>query len=214
MLAPIHPHTAITLSDAPAPRRLQAVPDAGRPEDPLQALARRAARGEVAAFEQLYRDQRSRLQALIWRLTGGAAARSEELLQDTFLAAWRALPSFRFESSVATWLHRLAVNTALMDLRGRRDAEDLETDDSALEHLPRPCEGKELKLDLARGLLQLPPRARAVLVLHDIEGLTHEEIGTALGIASGSCKAHLFRARRLLRRWFEGDAATAEGASP
>ncbi|MCG6117759.1 MAG: RNA polymerase sigma factor [Aquimonas sp.] len=201
------------MSDAPAPRRLQAVPDPGRPEDPLQALARRAAAGEVAAFEQLYRDQRARLHALIWRLTGGAGARSEELLQDTFLAAWRALPGFRFESSVATWLHRLAMNTALMDLRGRRESEDLETDDAALEHMPRPCERSELRHDLARGMLQLPPRARAVLVLHDIEGLTHQEIGAALGIAAGSCKAHLFRARRLLRLWFDDSTPATEGVN-
>jgi RNA polymerase sigma factor (sigma-70 family) len=170
------------------------------PPDPLAALARRAASGDVAAFESLYRAEHRRIFAAIWRLVGGNEARAEELTQDAFVRAWKALPGFRFEAPVGAWLHRLAVNTALMDLRARRDAEDLETDDSALEHLIAPRAAQEHRIDLQAAILKLPARARAVLVLHDIEGLTHEEIGAALAIAAGSCKAHLHRARQHLRR--------------
>lgn len=168
--------------------------------DPLAPLARRAAAGDAAAFEALYRAEHRRIYAAIWRLVGGADARAEELTQDAFVRAWKALPGFRFEAPVGAWLHRLAVNTALMDLRARREAEDLETDDSLLELQAAPRQGHEQRLDLQAAILKLPPRARAVLVLHDIEGLTHEEIGVALSIAPGSCKAHLHRARQHLRR--------------
>ena len=173
---------------------------AALPTDPLAELARRAAAGDVAAFESLYRSQHRRLYGAIWRITGGHEARAEELTQEAFIRAWRALPSFRFESAVSTWLHRLAVNTALMDLRSRRHAEDLENDDSLLELQPAQRCQNDNRLDLQAAIQQLPKRARAVLVLHDIEGLTHEEIGSALSIAAGSCKAHLHRARQLLRR--------------
>ncbi len=168
--------------------------------DPLAPLARRAAAGDAVAFEALYRAEHRRIYAAIWRLVGGVDARAEELTQDAFVRAWKALPGFRFEAPVGAWLHRLAVNTALMDLRARREAEDLETDDSLLELQAAPRQGHEHRIDLQAAILKLPPRARAVLVLHDIEGLTHEEIGAALSIAPGSCKAHLHRARQHLRR--------------
>jgi len=168
--------------------------------DPLAELARRAAAGEVAAFEALYRSEHRRLYGVIWRIVGGVDARAEELTQEAFIRAWRALPGFRFESAVSTWLHRLAVNTALMDLRARRDAEDLESDDGPLELQPGQRCQIDNQIDLQAAIQQLPKRARAVLVLHDIEGLTHEEIGSALSIAAGSCKAHLHRARQHLRR--------------
>lgn len=168
--------------------------------DPLAALARRAAAGDVAAFENLYRAEHRRIHAAIWRLVGGVDARAEELTQDAFVRAWKALPQFRFEAPVGAWLHRLAVNTALMDLRARRDAEALEVDDSLLELQAAPRHAQDHQIDLQAAILKLPARARAVLVLHDIEGLTHEEIGEALSIAPGSCKAHLHRARQHLRR--------------
>lgn len=170
------------------------------PSDPLAALARRAAQGDVLAFEALYRAEHRRLFAAVWRLVGGHVARAEELTQDAFVRAWKALPAFRFEAPVGAWLHRLAVNTALMDLRGRREAEDLEVDDSALTLQVAPRQSQDHRIDLQAAILKLPARARAVLVLHDIEGLTHEEIGESLGIAPGSCKAHLHRARQHLRR--------------
>jgi len=166
------------------------------------ALVRAAAGGDIGAFESLYRQQVRRVHAVIWRLVGGNDARAEELTQETFVRAWQALARFRFESAFGTWLHRLAVNTALMDLRTRRDNEDLETDDAALVDVGIGDSAgirTALGIDLERAVASLPPRARAVLVLHDVEGWKHEEIADELQMAVGSSKAQLHRARRLLR---------------
>jgi RNA polymerase sigma-70 factor (ECF subfamily) len=141
--------------------------------------------------------------AVVFRLAGGQTARAEDLVQEAFIRAWQALPAFRFESAFSTWLHRLAVNTALMQIRSRAGAEDSETDDSALAVLPtQDTAGLRTRerLDLERAVATLPERARAVLVLHDIEGWKHEEIAVELGMAVGSSKAQLHRARKLLRQ--------------
>jgi len=170
--------------------------------DADDSLVRAAAGGDVGAFESLYRQHVRRVHAVVWRLVGGSDARAEELTQETFVRAWQALARFRFESAFGTWLHRLAVNTALMDLRTRRDNEDLETDDAALIDLGSGDSAgtrTALGIDLERAVASLPPRARAVLVLHDVEGWKHEEIASELHMAVGSSKAQLHRARRLLR---------------
>ncbi|MEN9311382.1 MAG: hypothetical protein RLY77_1507 [Pseudomonadota bacterium] len=174
------------------------MPDAVIDED--AALVRRAASADVAAFEQLYRRHHRRVHAVIVRLVGQAGARAEDLTQEAFVRAWQALPAFRFESAVSTWLHRLAVTTALMELRARR-SRPWQDDDTELEQLAatdtagRAMLGRDLELAVS----SLPPRARAVLVLHDVEGWKHEEIATELGMAVGSSKAQLHRARGLLR---------------
>lgn len=166
------------------------------------ALVRAAVAGDTAAYERIYHRHAPRLYAVLWRLCGGQAARAEDALQEAFLQAWRALPGFRFDSSLATWLHRLGVNAALMELRANaaRDAADSGEDDgemlAAVPSFDR-CAGTTL--DLERALETLPPRARAVLVLHDIEGWKHHEIAEQLQMAVGSSKAQLHRARGLLR---------------
>ena len=118
-----------------------------------------------------------------------------------FFAAWQALPGFRFESAVATWLHRLAVNTTLMEMRARRSRPWHDGDEDGLEASSSPDSVGRAMLgrDLERAVASLPPRARAVLVLHDVEGWKHEEIANELGMAVGSSKAQLHRARGLLR---------------
>ena len=106
-----------------------------------------------------------------------------------------------YKRQVSTWLHRLAVNVALMDLRARRTRPWHEDDDAELETVAT-VDGAgrlQLSLDLAAAVATLPPRARAVLVLFDVEGWTHEEIAASLGMAVGSSKAQLHRARGLLR---------------
>lgn len=171
-------------------------------EDGDHGLARAAGLGDSRAFEALYRKHSRRVYAVVWRLAGGQAARADDLVQEAFIRAWQALPTFRFESAFSTWLHRLAVNTALMQLRKRAGGEDAEDDDSALETLPTgDTAGQRTRerLDLERAVATLPERARAVLVLHDIEGWKHEEIAAELGMAVGSSKAQLHRARKLLR---------------
>ncbi len=175
-------------------------------EDGDLALARSASAGDVAAFEALYRRHLGRVHGVIVRLVGGHGARAEDLTQEAFVRAWQALPAYRFESAFGTWLHRLAVNTALMELRSRRSRPAFRTssdpDEDALDNIGSIDSAGHvtaLSLDLERAVATLPPRARAVLVLHDVEGWKHQEIATELGIAVGSSKAQLHRARGLLR---------------
>ena len=170
----------------------------------VSALVRRAAGGDIAAFEQLYRDHVGRVHGAILRLVGMDRARAEELTQDAFVRAWQKLSSFRHESAFSTWLYRLGVNTALMDLRGRHEEDSV--DNATLELVAGgdvPFCAAE-RGDLERAVSNLPPRARAVLVLHDVEGWKHEEISVELGMAVGSSKAQLHRARGLLRRALAG----------
>lgn len=183
----------------PLPMPASPMSEAPPATDADAELVRRAASGDKRAFEQLYRRHVRRVFGVIWRLVGGVEARAEELTQDAFVRAWQSLAGFRHDAAFGTWLHRLAVNTALMDLRSRAGAEALEVDDAALETQAAPAQRRDLGLDLERVVAKLPPRARAVLVLHDVEGWKHEEIATELGMAVGSSKAQLHRARRLLR---------------
>lgn len=187
----------------PSPNALEQVDIAN--DDAM--LAQRAACADVSAFEQLYRRHHRRVHGVIVRLVGQAGARAEDLTQEAFVRAWQALPTFRFESAVTTWLHRLAVNTALMELRARRSRPWHEEDD-ALDAAATFDTASHAMLgrDLEQAVATLPPRARAVLVLHDVEGWTHEAIATELGMAVGSSKAQLHRARGLLRTRLGGEA--------
>ena len=167
-------------------------------------LVGRAQSGDHAAFHTLYREHVGRVYALCLRLSADAA-RAEELTQDVFVRAWQHLGSFRGESAFSTWLHRLAVNTVLMEGRaaGRRERRVSGTDDlSAVERGGRePAAG--LAIDLERAIGGLPEGAREVFLLYDVEGYRHAEIAALLGIAEGTSKAQLFRARRLLREALE-----------
>ena len=161
---------------------------------------RAAAAGDRHAFQRLYQLHVNRVHGAVYRLAGYDHARAEDLTQDAFVRAWQKLPGFRHESAFGTWLYRLAVNVALMDSRARGADPVSMLDD---EHLPDTgetpfCAAEREELERAIG--QLPPRARAVLVLHDIEGWRHEDIGSELGMAVGTSKAQLHRARGLLRK--------------
>ena len=163
-------------------------------------LVREAQNGDLQAFERLYRDNERKVFALCLRMSSDGAL-AEELTQEVFVRAWRKLGSFRGDSAFSSWLYPLAVNVALSERRSRRrrDARIFATDDPAgLERAPwtpRP----EAGFDLQKAMAALPPGARAVFVLHDVEGRTHDEIAAMLNLATGTSKAQLFRARRLLR---------------
>jgi RNA polymerase sigma-70 factor (ECF subfamily) len=164
---------------------------------------RRAQAGDAGAFETLYHAHAGRVYALCLRMSGDAVA-ARELLQDVFVRAWEKLDTFRGDSAIGTWLHRLTVNVILMKWRaeGRRGEQGLDDGENggamgtqvATREAPAG-----LRLDLETAIAALPPGARQVLVLHDIEGYEHKEIGRLMGIAEGTSKAHLFRARRMLR---------------
>ena len=166
-----------------------------------RVLVRRAQEGDATAFEQLYRTNVRRIYALCYRLAGEATL-AEELAQDVFVKAWQKLASFRLESAFSSWLYPIAVNVALSERRARRrrTARITSTDDlTPFEKPKRAAAGPETGFDLERALALLPEGARAVFVLHDVEGYRHEEIGRLTGVATGTSKAQLHRARKLLR---------------
>jgi RNA polymerase sigma-70 factor (ECF subfamily) len=154
----------------------------------------------MRAFEHLYRLHVSRVHAICLRMTANPS-RAEELTQRAFLTVWEKLPLFRGESAFASWLHRVAVNTVLADLRAehRSTPRVFGTEDpSVFETAPRgPAVG--VRLDLEEAIAALPTQARAVFVLHDVEGWQHDEIAAQLGVATGTSKAQLHRARKLLQ---------------
>lgn len=164
-------------------------------------LVKRARRGDRHAFEMLYRTHVKRVYALCWRLCGDGVL-AEDLCQETFVGAWKGLASFRGDSGFGTWLHRVAVNTILGHRRWSDSREDLRAEDLAAVEpfLAAEPEGRlSVGLDLERAIARLPEKARAVFVLHDVEGYRHREIAGLTGMAVGTSKAHLHRARRLLR---------------
>lgn len=165
-----------------------------------QAWIAAAAAGRCDAFERLYRLHAGRVYAVCLRLCGNASE-AEDHTQDAFVQAWKRLHAFRGESSFGTWLHRIAVNTVLAAgrARGRYESRVTTTDDLAPYERATASATPGLRMDLDAAIQKLPPGARAVFVLFDIEGYRHEEIATLLGIAEGTSKAHLHHARRLLR---------------
>ena len=169
--------------------------------DALSLEVRRAQAGDADAFAALYRAHAGRIHALCLRLEGDAAA-AEERTQDVFVRAWDRLPGFRHESAFGTWLHRLAVNVVLAHRRAtwRRDLRVAVVEEPELLESPRATFDPGARMDLEAAMIRLPPGARAVFVLHDIEGYAHAEIADMTGIAEGTSKAQLFRARRLLRK--------------
>jgi RNA polymerase sigma-70 factor (ECF subfamily) len=136
-------------------------------------------------------------------MAGADAA--DELTQDIFVRAWQKLALFRGESSLATWLHRLGVNVIVERFRtlGTQRNRFLADGDDALTRMPAPTQavrGWDAAMDLDQAVAQLPPGARSVFVLHDVEGYRHDEIGTLLGVSVGTSKSQLHRARMTLRR--------------
>jgi RNA polymerase sigma-70 factor (ECF subfamily) len=164
-----------------------------------------AASGDRIAFERLYRDNVNRVFSLCARMVSDRD-RAEELTQDVFVRAWEKLHLFRGESSFSTWLHRLTVNLVLNARKseGRQRSRYDETDEESggIDALPgvvgSPLAPGDM-LDLEEAITKLPPGARRVFVLHDVEGFKHEEIAELLGVTSGATKAQLHRARLLLR---------------
>lgn len=170
-----------------------------RDETDERMLVHRAQQHDVVAFEALYRAHVGRVFALCLRMAGSRSA-AEDLMQEVFVRAWRKLAGFRGEAAFGTWLYRLAVNVVVSDRRSRPEtAREVLTDDPAAHESPPPSPAPELGMDLERAIATLPDGARRVFVLHDMEGHRHEEIARLMGIAVGTSRAHLHRARTLLR---------------
>ena len=188
-------------SASPEATVLSAVPGLAQTPGSWQADAAdasRAAAGDFRAFERLYRTHASRVHALARRMLSPDEA--AEATQDAFVRAWQKIGQFRGEAAFGTWLHRLSVNVFLarrqvLKLQRERHVDD----ETALEHLPARVAGTDLTVDFEAAIVKLPPGARQVFVLHDVEGYKHEEIAELLGVTTGTTKAQLHRARMILR---------------
>jgi len=164
-----------------------------------RTLVESARRGSTAAFERLYRNHVGHVYGLCLRMTANRAT-AEDCTQDAFIQAWRSLPTFEGRSAFGTWLHRIAVNAVLAQGRRRRErpGEDVSADETAAATAD-PATGDEgAMLDLEQAISVLPTGARQALVLVALYGYTHDEAAAMLGIAAGTCKSQLHRARELL----------------
>jgi len=159
-----------------------------------------AAHAGSRAFEAIYREHVGAVYGLCLRLTGSREL-AQDCTQETFLAAWRALPKFQARSALRTWLHRIAVNTVLARHRGgaaRFAALATTADEDSMNR--HGGSDTAPPLDLERAIAALPDGARHVLVLVGIYGYNHVEAAQMLGLMAGTCRAHLHRARQLLKK--------------
>ena len=162
-----------------------------------------AAGGDPSAFERLYRTHVGRIHGLARRMLGSGEA--DEVTQDIFVRTWQKLGQFRGESAFGTWLHRLAVNVVIERRRSFAvQRERMSDDDAALDLATAPPARTDLAMDFDTAIEQLPPGARGILVLHDVEGYKHREIAVLLGITTGTSKRQLHRARMLMRHHLGG----------
>ena len=166
-------------------------------------LVERIRAGDGAAFESLYRQHATRLYNLASRMSG-ARGETDDLLQDIFLLAYRKIGSFRGDSSLGTWLYRLAMNHCLDVLRNRqtrmgRQTDSLDEPDAMPATAPAPALGAVSRIDLERAIESLPPACRAAFLLHDVEGFGHQEVGAMLGVTDGTSKSQVHKARMRIR---------------
>ena len=184
-----------------------------RDNDDLSASEQRwveaAQAGDRTAFEMLYRTHCDRIYALCWRMCGCDGTLAEDMVQEAFVRAWNKLGLFRGDSKFGTWLHRLAVNVVLSDRRIR--VKRLARETEMVDEVERTLAGDKdvsagLRKDLEAAIAGLPERARTVLLLYDIEGYQHSEIAEMTGMAVGSSKAQLHRARKLVREKLDDES--------
>lgn len=165
-----------------------------------QITIRRAINGDERALRAIWTQHAPRIDALVRRLVGDPD-QAEDVAQEVWIQIFRALPGYRGDSQFSTWAHRIAVNRTLNALRSLRRVSklevDIEEDSSTVEH---DGDRSLLAQTIDEAVRKLSPGARHVFVLHDVEGYTHEEIATELGITPGGSKSQLFKARAKLRR--------------
>jgi RNA polymerase sigma-70 factor (ECF subfamily) len=167
----------------------------------------RAKQGDAAAFEALYNLHKRRVYSLCLRMTANTAA-AEDLTQEAFLQLFRKIGTFRGESAFSTWLHRMAVNVVLMQLRKKGLPivpleENIETEEESPRKEPGADDprlaGSIDRMQLQRSIASLPPGYRMIFLLHDVEGYEHNEIAEIVGCSIGNSKSQLHKARMKLR---------------
>jgi RNA polymerase sigma-70 factor (ECF subfamily) len=162
--------------------------------------------GDEVAFRSLYRRHNPRIHRFVLRLVGNDGQEAEDILQETWLRAARALDGFRWESAFSSWVSGIALNR-VRELARRKKRSLVEVEGEW--ELPVGAADSESRIDLERALEILPPGFRTVLVLHDVEGYTHQEIGDQLGITDGTSKSQLHGARKAMRRLLSPGLETA-----
>jgi RNA polymerase sigma-70 factor, ECF subfamily len=163
-----------------------------------------AAGGDASAFERLYHTHVARIHSLTRRMLGSHEA--DEVTQDIFVRTWQKLSQFRGDSAFSTWLHRLAVNVVIERRRSFAiQRERMSDDPAALDGMSVAPARADLRVDFDAAIEQLPPGAREIFVLHDVEGYKHREIAAMLDITTGTSKRQLHRARMLMRKHLQGD---------
>jgi RNA polymerase sigma-70 factor (ECF subfamily) len=178
----------------------QGVPAAGEASEAADIAL--AASGDGQAYERLYRRHVARIHSLVRRMVGSDAD-ADEVAQDVFVRAWDRLGTFRGEAAFSTWLHRLAVNVVLNWRKTAARARHRFDDEASIDVLAARKDSGAEWMDLEQAIAMLPPGARQVFVLHDVEGFRHEEIAELMGVTDGTTKAQLHRARMLLRNHLE-----------
>ncbi len=174
------------------------------------ALVAACRRGEHRAMEALYHRYKRRVYGLVTRIVGYSDA--DEVAQEAFVRIYRGLAKFRGDSQLGTWIYRLSVNAALSHVTRRQKR--IHLGDDALAEVPAPPEPRRdprLSERLERAMAELPPGYRAVLVLHDIEGLSHEECAEILGCRVGTSKSQLHKARGRMRELLGPELARERG---
>ena len=166
-------------------------------------LIRRACEGDDRAVRALYDRYSPRVYAVVRRIAGDDDL-AEDYAQEAWIRAIRALPTFRGEARFSTWLHRIAVNSALQAVRKEKTRRKREAPLPDVIPVPPRMGDTLMQRKLEEALAKLPDGMRKVLILHDVEGYTHEEIGTALGVTSGTSKSQLFKARAKMRHMLRG----------
>lgn len=186
--------------------------DEGRTQD--ADIVARCRAGDLNAFAEVYRLHATRLYNLAYRMVGRDAA--EDLVQDMFLTAFRKLGTFKGESALGTWLYRLGMNVCLDRLRSKAAKQDqvtAELDEASLNVGAARGLSQVTRLDLERAVAALPEGARAAFLLHDVEGFDHHEVGHILGIAEGTSKSQVHKARLRIRAFLSQPRPRAVAAS-
>lgn len=164
------------------------------------AIIQRAVAGDERAMRQLWSQNAPHIDAVVRRLVGDPD-QAADIAQEVWIQIFKALPTYRGDSQFGTWAHRIAVNRTLNALRSIRRLAKSETEID--EETAAVDNGSELSLlaaSIEEAARQLSPGARTVFLMHDVEGYTHEEIASELGITPGGSKSQLFKARVKLRR--------------
>jgi RNA polymerase sigma-70 factor, ECF subfamily len=161
--------------------------------------------GDRFAFEDIYRAYIGKVYAICLRMSADPD-RAQELTQETFIRIWETINSFRGDSPFSAWLRRVAINVVLVDIRSNRRRSARISSSSNIDCVERGNTDNSMasNMDLESAIATLPPQARAIFILHDMEGYKHEEVAQMMDLAIGTCKAQLHRARKLLQEILKG----------